>query len=138
MGLSAPLVGLAPTLLYSSYSTHLLFLINCISSAPSVYIDLIQSISIISAYYSLNMTGAQSSFPAPNGLTPDQQQQLFNMQLKQLEDENKRKENEQNLRLRQMEEEHAVKMEALRSTVRGSGGSEQLESEGKIRPIQPL
>ena len=46
------------------------------------------------------MTNTQSSFPGPSGLTSDQQQQLFNIQLKQLEDENKRKENEQNLRLK--------------------------------------
>ena len=79
------------------------------------------------------MTGAQSSFPGPNDLTSDQQQQLFNMQLKQLEDENKRKENEQNLRLKQMEEEHTIKIEALHSTVRGSGGSKQHKSEDKLK-----
>ena len=33
-----------------------------------------------------------------------------------------------------MEEEHAVKMEALRSIVRGSGGSEQYEWEGELKP----
>ena len=71
MGFSALLVGLAPTLLYSFYSSHLLFLINCISLAPSVYIDLIQLISIMSVYYSLSITGAKSSVPAPNNLTPD-------------------------------------------------------------------
>ena len=79
------------------------------------------------------MTSAQSSFPSPSGLTPDQQQQLFNMQLKQLEDENKRKENEQNLRLKQMEEEYAIKMEALHSIVRGSGGSKEHKSEGELK-----
>ena len=80
------------------------------------------------------MTGAQSLLPAPGGLTADQQQQLFSIQLRQLDNELKQKENEQNLRIKQMEEEHAVKMQALRSTLRGAGGSEQLELEGELKP----
>ena len=57
-------------------------------------------------------TGTPSSSFTADGFTAEQQQQLFSV------------------KLRQMEEEHAIKMQVLRSSLKGP---EQLEPEDRVR-----
>ena len=60
------------------------------------------------------MTNSSSSPATQDGLTADQQQQLFN------------------LRIKQIEEKHALELQVIRSSMKQGG--EQTEPEGKLKP----